>query len=246
MSNTKRSWVPPDHPDAGERLAGVAAELTFQDLPQDAVTAAKWGILDTLGVSLAATGTPSAAEYLTPIQQYLGLGLSRGDVPAPTLGKRYSVFDAILWLGAISHSLDYDDVAGYSHPSAPAVSAALPVAHSLGQVDGKRLITAVALGQDMTIRLAQALSPPSVRPRLAHLLPGRACRRGYDLQASQSGRAADPKQPWPGVSPRPPDTAGLGQARIGISGRPRRVQRTRRGAVGVPREGRNGRRPGEH
>ena len=160
MSNTKRSWVAADHPDASERLAGVAAELTFQDLPQDAVTAAKWGILDTLGVSLAATGTPSAAQYLTPIQQYLGLGLSRGDVPAPTLGKRYSVFDAILWLGALSHSLDYDDVAGYSHPSAPAVSAALPVAHSLGQVDGKQLITAVALGQDMTIRLAQALHRP--------------------------------------------------------------------------------------
>jgi 2-methylcitrate dehydratase PrpD len=146
--------------DASAMLARVAAELTFEDLPEDVVTAAKWGILDTLGVSLAATGTPSASEYLNPIKQFFDAESSSGNVPAPTLGKRLSMFDAILWLGALSHSLDYDDVAGYSHPSAPAVSAALPVAHSIGRVDGKRLIAAVALGQDMTIRLAQALRRP--------------------------------------------------------------------------------------
>ncbi|WP_446045424.1 MmgE/PrpD family protein [Streptomyces olivaceus] len=144
--------------DASRHLAGVVAGMTFDDLSPEAVTAAKRGILDTIGVSLAATG--ASPDYLDPVRRFLSAVAAPGSVPAPTLGTRMTALDAILWMGSLAHTLDYDDVAGYSHPSGPVVSAALPIAHAEGAIDGRRLITAVALGQDMVIRLAQAVRRP--------------------------------------------------------------------------------------
>jgi len=118
---------------------------------------------------------PHSPEHLDPIRRFLTAVPSTGGVPAPSTGLRLPPLDAIFWLGALAHTLDYDDVAGYSHPSAPAISAALPVAHGLGGVDGRTLLTAVALGQDLVIRLAQALH----RPMSAHgwLFPVSSARR---------------------------------------------------------------------
>lgn len=157
MTNSSSTIAVPDSvEDAGVRLSRVAAEMQFEDLSPAAIAAAKGGILDTLGVCLAATGT--ASSYLTPVQKFLE-NAPAGNVPGLALGRRYNWSDAILWFGSLSHTLDFDDVAGYSHPSAPAVCAALPVAHDI-EADGRRLILAVALGQDMVIRLAQSVRRP--------------------------------------------------------------------------------------
>jgi len=142
--------------DAGAILAAAAADTTFDDLPDAAIRNAKWGILDTLGVCIAATTT--ADDYLGPVRRWLGNAPS-GEVPAVALDRQLTPLDAILWWGALAHTLDYDDVAGYSHPSGPAVCAALPTAHA-ARIDGRQLITAVALGQDLVIRLAQAVRKP--------------------------------------------------------------------------------------
>lgn len=142
--------------DAAEILSAAAAGKTFADLSEAEVRTAKWGILDTLGVCVAATTT--ADEYLGPIRRWLA-SAPAGEVPVVTLDTSLTPMDAILWWGALAHTLDFDDVAGYSHPSAPAVCAALPTAHA-AHIDGRQLITAVALGQDMVIRLAQAVRKP--------------------------------------------------------------------------------------
>lgn len=157
MTNGSNTIAAPEAvEDAGTHLSRVAAEMNFSDLSEAEIVAAKAGILDTLGVCLAATGT--ASSYLSPVQKFLEHA-APGDVPGLTLGRRFTWSDAILWFGALSHTLDFDDVAGYCHPSAPAVCAALPVAHDL-KSDGRQLIVAVALGQDMVIRLAQSVRRP--------------------------------------------------------------------------------------
>lgn len=156
--------------DVSLQLSVAADELSYSDLPTAAVTNAKWGILDTLGVCLAATGPES--QYIDPVRRFLAHCASEGSIPLPTLGKRASLFDAILWLGSLAHTLDFDDVAGYSHPSAPVVCAALPLVNAKAPVDGKRLITAVALGQDLVIRLAQASPRPMSHYGWLPSLPG--------------------------------------------------------------------------
>lgn len=143
--------------DAGTWLAHVAAQTRIADVSDAAIRTAKAGILDTLGVCLAATGTES--EYLTPVRRHLA-DAPVGTVPGPALGRRLVLSDAVLWFGALAHTLDFDDVAGYCHPSGPVVCAALPVAHDRPEVDGRTLAVAVALGQDMVIRLAQSARRP--------------------------------------------------------------------------------------
>lgn len=145
-----------DRPDAGIVLANRSAELEFSDLSPETVTAAKWGLLDTLGVCMAAT--TSSPEYLDPVRAFLR-DAPAGPVSAPTLGAHLTPLDAMLWLGSLAHTLDFDDVAGYSHPSAPAAVSALAAGHASG-ASGSDLLTAVAVGQDMVIRLAQALNGP--------------------------------------------------------------------------------------
>jgi 2-methylcitrate dehydratase PrpD len=80
-----------------------------------------------------------------------------GGVPALGFGWPLHTLDAVFWFGALSHALDYDDYADIVHPSAPVVSAILPTAQSNPPIDGRTAIAAVALGQDIIIRIALAL-----------------------------------------------------------------------------------------
>ena len=78
-------------------------------------------------------------------------------VPALGFGWPLPTLEAVFWIGALSHALDYDDYADIVHPSAPVVSAILPLAQSLPPIDGRTAIAAVAVGQDIIIRIALAI-----------------------------------------------------------------------------------------
>lgn len=145
----------PHREDASAAIARAAAQWTFEDLSPAVVDAAKRGILDTIAVSLAATG-PSGKD-VSPVRSWLEESISPGGVPALGFGWPLTAQDAIFWMGALSHALDYDDYADIVHPSAPVVSAALPLAQAAPAIDGRRLIVAVAVGQDLTIRIALSL-----------------------------------------------------------------------------------------
>jgi 2-methylcitrate dehydratase PrpD len=61
--------------------------------------------------------------------------------------------------GALAHALDYEDSHDIAliHPNAPTVPAALALAEAFGPVSGKELITAVAVGCDVAVRMSLAL-----------------------------------------------------------------------------------------
>jgi 2-methylcitrate dehydratase PrpD len=148
--------------DAAEAIAETSVKVSFESLPQAAVDNARAGLLDTLGVSLAATTL--AAETARPLVELVH---DWGGNPECTLlghGTRIPAPSASWILGAYAHMLDYDDIVdvAVSHPSAPVIAAVLPLAEKIGSVDGERLLTAVALGQDLNIRLNLALpeGPP--------------------------------------------------------------------------------------
>src|SRR5260221_7835480 len=94
----------------GEHGMTIAAELalrigaiTFDDLPPEAVTWAKVGILDTVGVTLA-----GSRESCTRIVSGVA---ARSAGPALLFGTRRSVapLDAALINGTAAHALDFDD-----------------------------------------------------------------------------------------------------------------------------------------
>lgn len=129
----------------------------FDDLPSDAVDAVKRQLTDTFGVALAGASAPGA-------RQLREFTVEMGGRPESRIwgtDSRVPAQDAARVNATMSHSLDYDDdhEVGFIHPAAITVPSALAVADLTGGVAGKELIAAIALGVDVSCRLAVASRP---------------------------------------------------------------------------------------
>ena len=113
----------------------------------------KLSILDTLGVMVPPSSLDETCGRLAEIvMEESGSGRST----MIGLGKKGTAVMAAYLNGSFAHVLDYDDTIddlGH-HPSAQTVPAALAVAERLGNVTGRELIAAVALGSDLGARLS--------------------------------------------------------------------------------------------
>lgn len=137
-------------------LAAWASGLRFSDLPPDVVEATKLRVMDVMGLSLAGASTPfghsvrAAAIALSP--------------PGPCriwgTGDRLAITTAAFANGAFSQALEFDDTHNESivHMSSPAVAAALALAEFLRPVPGRDLITAIALGNEISCRVGSVAS----------------------------------------------------------------------------------------
>lgn len=140
------------------RLAHFAA--TFRAEPsQAALDDARQRLLDTIGISVPALATgPAEIVHKLAVAwggsaQATALGLSE-KVPAPT---------AALVNGTLGHALDFDDthVPSILHPSASVVPAALAAAQACG-ASGRELLAAIAVGNEICIRLGNAGYDPAI------------------------------------------------------------------------------------
>lgn len=139
------------------RIAQHAASLRYEKLPRALVELIKQCVLDTLGVSIAATTlAPEAnivADYVEdmggkPVSTVWGFGRK---APAP-----WTVFVN----GSLGHMVDYDDVGAGGHVSVVTIPVAFAVAEQLGQISGRDLIAAVAAGTDIHTRLNSGIRIP--------------------------------------------------------------------------------------
>jgi 2-methylcitrate dehydratase PrpD len=145
------------------QLAQWTRALRFEDLPADVVSSTKYRVLDVIGLALAGVTTP------------FGVSLERSSAamnpPGPSRligsGQRVGVGPAAFVNGALSQALEFDDTHNESivHMSSPAVAAALALAESQ-TVSGSELITAVALGNEISCRVGS-------------VAPGQFHRRGF-------------------------------------------------------------------
>ena len=138
-------------PDLVVHFGRAAAAAEFDDLSPAAADAAKKSILDTLGVILAATGTEPAVRGVLDLVQETG-GRSEATVLADP-GRRPAAAAAFA-NGALAHCLDFDDQTPWGqHCASSVVPAVLALAERATGVDGRDLVTAVAVGQDLFARL---------------------------------------------------------------------------------------------
>jgi 2-methylcitrate dehydratase PrpD len=148
--------------ESAELFAALISETAFDDLPAPAVDAAKKSILDTIAVMAGAAGTTPALEKVVRFSEAIG-----GRDEASIIGRhgKITAMMAAFANGCMAHYLDYDDIEFNSvyHPSGAVVPAALAIAERHGWVDGAAFLTAVALGQDLGIRMARAI-PLQRRP----------------------------------------------------------------------------------
>jgi 2-methylcitrate dehydratase PrpD len=134
-------------------VAEYVAASSYDDLSPSVIEATKQCILDTLGVMLPPT-TMSVTH--SRIHQ---LARSLGGTPESTVlgfGGRTCALMAAFVNGALAHALDFDDTTDSPphHPTASTLPSGLALAERRGQVSGADFITAVAVANDVSIRLA--------------------------------------------------------------------------------------------
>jgi 2-methylcitrate dehydratase PrpD len=136
-------------------LARWAAGVTFRDLPDDVVAATKLRVMDVIGLALAGAET----EFGRSVHN-AALALS---TPGPCrilgFGDRVGVSTAAFANGAFSQALEFDDTHNESivHMSSPAVAAALALSEFTA-VSGRDLITAIAIGNEISCRVGSVSS----------------------------------------------------------------------------------------
>jgi 2-methylcitrate dehydratase PrpD len=146
---------------AGTAVAhlGQFAARTAKAPDERILADARMRLLDVAGISVAALGTGPAAVARSLAGQWGGAPL------AGAIGttERFPAPSAALINGTLAHALDFDDthVPSILHPSASVVPAALAAAEQVG-ASGRRLLAAIAAGNEITIRLGNAGYEPAI------------------------------------------------------------------------------------
>lgn len=135
--------------DISKRLACFAVNLRLDDIPPDVVRAAKYHLLDTIGVALAASSLPDLQQLAERLSKF-----SPGQRHAPGMVQPLSERDATLMFGMLVHGIEFDDtsVRGRLHPSAFCAPPALVLGASMG-IGGAAVLTAYIAGIEAGIRL---------------------------------------------------------------------------------------------
>jgi len=132
-------------------FADHVVKTRYENLSPAAIEAAKKTILDTIGVILAASGMEPAVRGVADLVREAG---GRAEASVLGFGGRVPANMAAFANGVMAHALDFDDQTPWgAHPDSSVVPAALAMAERKGGFSGRDLITAVALGQDLFVRL---------------------------------------------------------------------------------------------
>jgi 2-methylcitrate dehydratase PrpD len=144
--------------NATRDLANFTAGLSFEDIPAAVVEHTKSLILDSLGCCLHGStltwtrlvADMVAAEQSAPTSSVIGRG------------QRASASNAVLVNSTACHAYELDDIHKLAmfHPGSIAVPAALALAESEGGVDGRKLITAIVAGYEVSLRVGMAAGMP--------------------------------------------------------------------------------------
>jgi 2-methylcitrate dehydratase PrpD len=146
-----------------ELLTHWSLGLRFEDLPDKVTENTRLRILDVIGLALAGSGT----DFGRSVKQST-LELSPGGTCRIWgSGESTTVTGAAFTNGALSQALEFDDTHNRSivHMSGPSVSAAMALGER-DQLSGKDIITAIAIGNEISCRIG------SVAPQQFH-------RRGF-------------------------------------------------------------------
>lgn len=139
-----------------QELARFVRETSYDNLPKEVLYQAKVCLLDLVGAACAgAMALPG--HVVTEIIEEAG-----GTPQAVLIGRkeRVPVLAAALGNGLYAHSLELDDLHRSSilRPGSPIIPAALAAAEKVG-ASGKDLLTAIVVGYEVGIRIAEAMTP---------------------------------------------------------------------------------------
>jgi 2-methylcitrate dehydratase PrpD len=137
-----------------ELVVHHADRLRYDDLPTSTVERTKLVILDTMGAAIAAVGADGVEDVERLVRRWGGNPES-GLIGYGTKGPAHN---AALVNATLARALELDEVheRALVHSAATIVPVALAVSEQVGGIDGRQFLAAVAMGIDLTCRLAMA------------------------------------------------------------------------------------------
>ena len=134
------------------QFAQYAANLRYDDLPQDVRKLAHLVLLDTLGCAMAGAGTGEVAQIRRAMTQANGCNEGGGgDSSLWGTAEKAPLPLAALANGAAVHAREIDDFGGCAHSGSVVIPAALGIAARTG-ASGRELLTAIVIGYDIARR----------------------------------------------------------------------------------------------
>jgi 2-methylcitrate dehydratase PrpD len=141
--------------------------ISFQELPEEVVSTAKYLLLDYLGVTIRGSQTESAKSA-----QSLATKFHSATADMAIIGTDIATdpLHAALANGIAAHSIECDDVVNEAslHPAVTVMTTALSAASLAGGCSGKDFISAIVSGYETVIRLGVAVDPASHYARGFH------------------------------------------------------------------------------
>jgi 2-methylcitrate dehydratase PrpD len=143
--------------DTLAHLAGWVSALERARIPAAALETARRAFLDTLGVTLL--GSQSQAARIVA-QTAFATGAAPGPCSLVGFGRRADLLNTALVNGTSAHADLFDDnnAPMVAHPSAPLVSALLPLAQAR-HIGGTEVLTAYCAGFEVGVTLGRLLNP---------------------------------------------------------------------------------------
>lgn len=144
--------------DAIDAFAEHVVRTGYDDLPPEAIAAAKTFILDSFGVGVAGSAAPQAKEVFDAAKRW-GSG---SDARVWCYGAAMPAPAAALCNGWQIHNSEYDCVheAAVVHPMAVLLAATMAHAERAGGVSGRDLLCAITLGVDVAVGIGLASRAP--------------------------------------------------------------------------------------
>jgi len=156
--------------DALEGMIDWAIAARYEDLPAEAIAAAKRYLLNTSAAMLAGSGAPGAPEIVSQVRDWGGkpestVAVHGLKVPAPM---------AALANGVMAHAMDYDDtqVGTGLHANVVVVPALLAMAETVPKASGRDFLLAHVLGLELACRMTLAATNRGGHPWLTTTLFG--------------------------------------------------------------------------
>jgi 2-methylcitrate dehydratase PrpD len=147
------------------QVAGFAARVRADEIPEEVRRLAKRSILDGLGLAVAGSRSRAAAIAEAEVASY---GALRPEASILGRGGRVAARFAAFLNGLAIHADDFDDtqlavlpdrVYGLlTHPTAPVLPAVLALAERDGR-SGEDLLTAYAVGVEVETKVSEAIDP---------------------------------------------------------------------------------------
>jgi 2-methylcitrate dehydratase PrpD len=169
--------------DISHKIGEYISMVRFEDLSPAALASARKSTLDTMGAMLAGSGAPGIDTIVSLAKNWGGAQEAHlvgfGDkLPAPLA----------VWCNAsMGRALEIDDCLDFLpvHPSVSIVPALLALAELKGSLSGRDFLTALAVGQDLIIRMGLAVRQTYIQSGRHNMFrifgPAAALSRAMDM-----------------------------------------------------------------